>query len=179
MTDITSTVQIVLEEAGYVVWLASVDQITAVCFEDEAVMGFACVFGEPRDLLERWRSTETALLHRHAARFRAAEEKAWNVYAIFLCGKDGTEEETREIRGIDEDLERTRKIASCGLAGKEEVITALLPVLPIQYRPVLEGEDLTERLKKRITAIAPAAAEVALNEDVPAREVAALLGEKS
>lgn len=176
MTDMTATVQIVLEEAGYTVWLVSVDQLTAVCFEDEAVMGFVCVFAEAEELLSRWRSIESALLARHSARFRAAEEKAWNVYAIFLCGKDGTEEQTREIRRIDEDLERTRKIAACGLAGKEEVVTALLPVLPIQYRPLLEGEDLTARLKRRIAAIAPGAADVALDEAVPARDVAALLG---
>jgi hypothetical protein len=141
-------------------------------------MGFVCVFAEPEELLSRWSSTESSLLARYASHFRAAEEKAWNVYSIFICAKSGTEEQTREIRSIDENLERTRKIAACGLAGKEDVITALLPVLPIQYRPVLEGEDLTQRLKKRIAAIAPAAVDVALNEDVPAREVLPLLGSK-
>lgn len=119
---------------------------------------------------------QSALLARHALRFRAAEEKAWNVYSILLCAEQGKEEQTREIRRIEEDLERTRKIAACGLAGREDIVTALLPVLPIQYRPVLEGGDLTERLKRRIAAIAPAAVDVVLNEEVPAREVAALLG---
>jgi hypothetical protein len=176
MTDMIATVQIVLQEAGYGVWLAPVEQLIAVCFEDEAVMGFVCLFEEPKDLLLRWRSIESSLLARHASHFRTAEGKAWNVYSIFLCAKQGTEEQTREVRGIDENLERTRKIAACGLAGKEDVETALLPVLPIRYRPALEGEDLTERLKRRIAAIAPAAVNVALNEDVPAREVAALLG---
>jgi hypothetical protein len=93
-----------------------------------------------------------------------------------LCAKSGSEEQTNEIRRIDEDLERTRKIAACGLVGNDDVLTALLPVLPIQYRPVLEGEDLTQRLKKRIAAIAPAAVDVALNENVPARDVLPLLG---
>jgi len=178
MTDMTVTVQIVLEEAGYAVWLAPAEELTAVCFEDDAVMGFVCVFVEPEHLLLRWRSIESALLVRHASRFRAAEEKAWNVYSIFLCPKQGTEEQTSEIRRIDEDLERTRKIAACGLAGKADIITALLPVLPIQYRPILEAEDLTERLKKRIASIAPAAVDVALNDAVPASEVVPLLGQQ-
>ena len=178
MTDITAIVQIVLEEAGYSVWLVSVDQQTSVCFEDEAVMGFACIFANAEELLSRWHSLKSTLLNRHAARFRAAQDKAWNVYAVFLCGQESSEDQAREIRAIDENLERTRKIAACGLSGKEDVVTALLPILPIQYRPLLETEDLTERLRKRIAAIAPSVADVALNEDVAARDVAALLGAK-
>jgi hypothetical protein len=176
MSEMIPTVQIVLEEAGYAVWLSPIDQETAVCFEDEAVMGFVCVLAEPQRLLSRWRSIESALLARHASRFRTAEDKAWNVYSIFLCPKQGTEEETTEIRRIDEDLERTRKIGACGLAGKADIVSALLPILPIQYRPILEGEDLTERLKRRIASIAPAAVDVALNDAIPPTEVVPLLG---
>src|SRR2546423_3125142 len=143
MTDVIATVQIVLEDAGYSVWLEPIEQLTVVCFEDEAVMGFVSVFAEPKELLARWKSIESALLARHSSRFRVAEEKAWNVYSIFLCSKEGTEEQARDIRRIDEDLERTRKVAACGLAGKENVTTVLLPVLPIQYRPLLEDEDIT------------------------------------
>jgi hypothetical protein len=176
MTDITTSVQIILQEAGYATWLVPVEQITAVCFEDAAVMGFACAFDEPEWLLQSWRSVESVLLTRHAPRFREAEDKAWNVYSIFLCPKSASEEASREIRRIDEDLERTRKIAACGLVGHEAIVTALLPVLPIQYRPRLEEEDLTERLKKRIASIAPAAANVALDDNVPPGDVVRLLG---
>ena len=176
MTDITSSVQIILQEAGYATWLVPVEQITAVCFEDAAVMGFVCVFDEPESLLRSWRSVESVLLARHAPRFREAEDKAWNVYSIFLCPKSASEEASREIRRIDEDLERTRKIAACGLVGHEAIVTALLPVLPIQYRPRLEEEDLTDRLKKRIASIAPAAANVALDDNVPPADVVRLLG---
>jgi hypothetical protein len=109
MTEITSTVQIVLQEAGYATWLVPTEQHTAVCFEDDALMGFACIFDEPSRLLQGWRSVEATLLTRYAPWFREAEDKAWNVYSIFLCAKLGTDVETREIRRIDEDLERTRK----------------------------------------------------------------------
>ena len=52
MTEITSTVQIVLQEAGYATWLVPTEQHTAVCFEDDALMGFACIFDEPSRLLQ-------------------------------------------------------------------------------------------------------------------------------
>jgi hypothetical protein len=176
MTDITSSIQIILQEAGYKTWLVPVEQHTAVCFEDAAVIGFASIFEEPGSLLKSWRSVETTLLTRHAPRFREAEDKAWNVYSIFLCAKSANEDVAREIRCIDEDQERTRKIVACGLASHESIVTALLPILPIQYRPRLEEGDVTERLKKRIASIAPAVTNVALDEDVPPSDVVRLLG---
>ena len=84
MTDLISTLQIVLQEAGYKTWLASVERLTTVCFEDEAIMGFACVFGDAKSLLDQWRTVEGALLNRYAPRLREAEDKAWNVYSVFL-----------------------------------------------------------------------------------------------
>lgn len=176
MTDMTSTVNIILQEAGYETWLVPVDHLTAVCFEDDAVMGFVCSFAEPGVLLQRWRGVESVLLTRYAPRFREAEEKAWNVYCVFLCGKVASENETREIQRIEEDLERTRKIAACGLVGREDIVTAVLPLLPIQHRPHLESEDLTERLKRNIAAVAPAVVDVALDDSIPPTEVVRLLG---
>jgi hypothetical protein len=176
MTEINATVQIVLEEAGYATWLVLVEEFTTICFEDDAVMGFATVFDEPATLLQRWPAVESLLLGRHAPRFREAQEKAWNVYSVFLCPKIGSAGETRQIRRIEEDLEKTRKLAGCGLIGREEIVTTLLPILPIQSRPRLEGEDLTDRLKKRIATIAPVVVNVALDENVAPEEVVRLLG---
>lgn len=179
MTDITSTVQIVLQEAGYATWLFSSEDLTAIGFEDDAVMGFVGIFEDASSLLTRWRKIETNFLTRHAPRLRDAPEKAWNVYSIFLCAAAASPDQAREIRRIDEDLEQTRKLAACGLVGQEGIVAALLPLLPIQSRPRLESEDLSERLKKRIAAIAPAAIEVALDERVPPSEVVRLLGTPS
>ena len=176
MTDLISTLQIVLQDAGYQTWLASVDHITAVGFEDDAVMGFACAFDDAQSLLDHWRPVEAALLNRYAPRFREAQDKAWNVYSIFLSGAQANEDQTREVRQIEEDLERTRKLAACGLAGHDDVVLALLPVLPIQYRPRLDNEDLTERLRKRIATIAPAAAEAVLDDKIAPAEVVRMLG---
>jgi hypothetical protein len=174
--DLTSTVQIILQETGYRTWLMSLDGMRPVCFEDNAVMGFVVVFQKPAKLIKQWQPTETALLSRHAAALRRAEDKAWNVYSVFLCAASADDVEMRKVRQIEENLERTRKIAACNLAGHDDVVSALLPVLPIQYDPRLEGEDLTERLRRRIASFAPAAADAALNEAIPPEDVVRLLG---
>ena len=181
MTDLRSPVQIVLQDAGYQTWLALIGSDTAIIFEDDAVMGFVCIFDDVTSLLQRWRDMETALLGAHAPALRRGGEKAWNVYCVFLCSDALDEVRGREVRWIEEDLERTRKIAACGLQNREQIINALLPLLPIQYQPVLDSEefDLTHRLKRRIADIAPLAGDAVLNEGVPAVEVVRILGAQS
>lgn len=176
MIDLFSSVQVVLREAGFTMRLTSVDRSPIACFEDDTLMGFACVFDDPAGLLTRWKTTEMSLLTRHAASLRAAGEKAWNVYCIFLCGSAVDSTLNRQVRWIEEDLERTRKIAACGLASREDLVRALLPVLPLQHQPALRQEDATERLQRRIRAITPKAWNIVLDEAVSAAEVVRLLG---
>ena len=176
MIDLLSTMQVVLRDAGFSTRLTSVDRSSIVCFEDDALMGFGCVFEDPGGLLTRWKATETSLLTRYAPSFRAAAEKAWNVYCLFLCGAAADPIQNREVRWIEEDLDRTRKVAACGLASREDLLRALLPVLPLQYQPVLRAEDVTERLQTRIRSIAPRASHVVLDQAVSPAEVVRLLG---
>jgi len=178
MSDLKSTVQLVLQEAGYQTWQTSLDGTSAIAFEDEAVMGFACVFEDVPTMLKRWRDLETTLLARHAQSLQKAGQKTWNVYSLFLCSGRAQEPELRQVRWIEEDLERTRKIAACGLTAREEVVTALLPLLPLQYQPLLDSEDLdlTRRLRKRIAAIAPSAADAVLDDAVSPAAVVRILG---
>lgn len=176
MTDLLSSLQIVLQEAGYETWLTPVDRFTAVCFEDEAVIGLATVFDDVASLLDRWRGIEAALLSRFAPRLREAEDKAWNVYSLFLTSASADESQARTLSQLEEDLEQTRKIAASGLNDRETIVAAILPVLPLQYRPRLDKEDLAERLRTRIATIAPAAAQAALDDSVPPADVVLLLG---
>ena len=178
MTDLKSSLQVVLQDAGYQTWLGSLDDLEAIGFEDDAAMGFAHVFENPVIMLTRWRELETKLLTRHALSLQKGGEKTWNVYSVFLCTETGTADQLREIRWIEEDLERTRKITGCGLANTSDVVTALLPLLPLQYQPQLDSEDfdLTQRLLKRIVNIAPAAADAALDKRISPSEVVRLLG---
>jgi hypothetical protein len=177
MTDLKSTVQVVLQDAVYETWLLSVDGLPTIGFEDNAVMGFVCLFEDAATLLRRWRDLETKLLTVHASSLQKAGEKTWNVYSVFLCSS-ADDTQLREIRWIEEDLERTRKIAASGLSTRDEIVRALLPLLPIQRQPLLDSEDfdLTQRLRKRFASIAPDAANAVLDETVTPAEVVRLLG---
>jgi hypothetical protein len=177
MIDLLSTVQVVLREAGFTTRLISGDRSPVVCFEDDALIGFGCVFSDPGELLTTWKAKEMSLLKQNALSFRAAGEKAWNVYCLFLCGSGADQVQSRQVRWVEEDLERTRKIAACGLASRGDLVRALLPILPLQYQPILQAEDVTERLQRLIRTIAPKASDVALDETVSAAEVVRLLGE--
>jgi hypothetical protein len=176
MIDPLSNMQLVLGEAGFETRLSAIEGIKVVCFEDEVVTGFGCSFKDPTTLLAQWKSTEMSLLTRYAPSLRAAGEKAWNVYSIFLCTAPANRSQNRQVCWIEENLERTRKIVGCGLASREDVVRALLPLLPLQFRPVLGPEDVTERLQARIRTIEPRVSDVALDRSVPAMEVVRLLG---
>lgn len=168
--------QVVLKEADFETRLTTIDNLKVVSFEDRALLGFGCVFESPNDLLENWNATERAFLVRYAPKIRASTDKAWNVYSVFLCGRIADDIQSRQVRQMEEDLERTRKIAACGIAARDDLVQTLLPLLPLQYSPILKTEDTTERLKSRIAQIAPNTENVVLNDTVPPTEVVRLLG---
>jgi hypothetical protein len=177
MIDMISTVQIVLREAGFSTRLLAVERITVVCFEDDALVGFCSAFDSIQELLRDWRAREMSILRRFSTNFHAAGDKAWNVYSAFLCSASPDSETGRKVRWIEEDLERTRKIAACGVASHDDVVHAFLPVLPLQYQPALLSQDTTERLQKRIGLIAPSAVKSALDPNMPESEVVRQIGE--
>lgn len=179
MIDLLSSTQILLRDAGFTTHLTSVDNFPSVSFEDDALVGFGSAFSSPTDLLARWKLIETAILTRYSQSLRTAGEKAWNVYVVLLCSEVADPIVNRQVCWIEEDLERTRKIAACGLASREDLVRALLPLLPLQYQPALQVESVTDRLQRRIGFIAPAASAIALDDSVPASEVVSLLGEKT
>jgi hypothetical protein len=178
MIDLLSISQVLLREAGFGVRLSSIQRSPIVCFEDNALIGFCACFDSPHQVISSWRNHEDEILARFAPSFRAAGDKAWNVYCVFLSTAPANAVETREIGWIEEDLERTRKISACGISSREDLIQVLLPVLPIQYQPVLLHENATERLKKRIRDIAPSTEQVALDPAISATEVVRLLGSR-
>ena len=177
MTDLVSNIHIILQDAQYDSWDVSFGNLQAVAFEDEALMGFVCVFEDIHTLITGWLAAETALLGRFASRLRGAGEKSWNLYCVFVTAARPSDDERRTIRWIEENLERTRKIASAGLLTREDVTTALLPVLPIVSKPVLIHEDPNQRLRRRIAAIAPGSEEAALDPKIAPRDIVRLLGE--
>lgn len=178
MIDVLSPVQVILRSAGFLVRLETLAKAPLVCFEDDAILGFCYSFDQPQDLIEKWKAVEGEILTRFAPHIRGAGDKAWNVYSVFLCPSPANSSQKRAINWIEEDLDRTRKIAGCGIANREDLIRLMLPVLPIQYQPALEQIDLTDRLRRRIGDISPKAAEVALDEATSPTEVVRLLGDR-
>lgn len=178
MTDLKPILQALLQDAGYQTWLVVLDKHEAVVFEDEATMGFACMFETASNLFKEWQNLEAKFLMNFSLALKKAGEKTWNVYSVFLCTTSCPENEARAIRWIEEDLQRTRKVTGIVANGRGDVVTALLPLLPLQYQPRLDTDDfdLTERLKRRIGSIAPAAEQAALDQSVAPTEVVRLLG---
>jgi hypothetical protein len=178
MTDLKSPLQALLQDSGYQTWLVPLDGHEIIVFEDDAVMGFVCIFEHVDILLKQWRELETKLLVKHGPALKKAGEKTWNVYSVFLCPENAPSTELREVRWIEEDLDRTRKLTGCALATREDLTTALLPLLPLQYQPRLDREDfdLVQRLQKRIASIAPMASNAVLDRTIVPSEVIRLLG---
>lgn len=177
MIDILSSSQLLLRDAGFSTRLRNVDGAQTICFEDEALIGFCSVFETVGELVTGWRSRELSTLRQFAPSLQGAGDKAWNVYFAFLSGDAPEADQVRQVRWIEEDLERTRKIAACGIGSREDIVKAFLPVLPLQHQPQLQMEDATERLKKRIASVAPKAADAALDPDIAVGEVIRLIGE--
>jgi|SRR5581483_1158433 len=178
MTDLKSQLQAILQDSGYNTWLTGFDDLEIVGFEDDAVMGFACVYENVDTLLKEWRSLESKILKKHAPALLKAGEKTWNVYFVFLTSGPATQPQQRKVRWIEENLEKTRKITGCQVSTRDDLVQVLLPLLPIQYQPQLDTEDfdLKQRLRKRIAGIAPNLQDAALDEHVSPSEIIRLLG---
>lgn len=179
MIDLLSTAQVLLKDAGYDVRLAEVQKSVVASFEDATIVGFCSLFETPAQLISKWRTQETEILTRFAPNFRSAGEKAWNVYCIFICAEPATEGEARQVSWIEEDLDRTRKIAGCGISTRDELVRHLLPVLPLQHQPELPETDVTRRLEARIADIAPQAQHIVLDPEILPLEVVTVLGRRT
>jgi hypothetical protein len=179
MIDLLSATQVLLRDAGYAVRLSTIQKSPLVSFEDGTVIGFCSVFEQPAEVITKWRSRETEILTRFAPCFRAGGDKAWNVYCVFLCSVVPSKTESREIAWVEEDLNRTRKIAASGIRTRDELVRVFLPVLPFQYQPRLIENDFAKRLEVRIGEIAPRARAAALDLNLSPEEVVRFLGDRT
>lgn len=175
--DLAKEAEIVFRDAGYVTqqWLES--QVPMISFENETIIGFAHFFGSSNDLLHGWESAEEAALDRFRFLIRSAGEKAWNVYSIFLAPDDPTKASTVELMKIEENFRQTRKIAKGGITSNSGIVNALLPLIPIQNRPVLDEINLESRLKISLSEIHQDGASALLG-GASAKEIAQILAEK-
>jgi hypothetical protein len=177
MIHVLSTSLGILQESGYTARLSRQLSVDVLCFEDDSLIGCICDFPDPTALLSSWRGAEEAFLRANANRFRVAGEKAWNVYCVFLTVVEGDERRRREIKRIEEDLNRTRKLAMSGVSNKQLLTDTLLPLLPLQQKPVLETEDYEQRLRRRLARTVSPLVENAADESTNPEDIAKILRE--
>lgn len=175
MSVVGSHLHAIMQEAGFATWDTAHIRHEIVEFEDTALVGLAAIFASPEQLLTEWQAVEASFLAKHAQRLRLAGDKAWNVYCVLLSTGRASDESRRTTRWIEENLERSRKITACEVQTRDDVLTALLPLLPIVATPVLEAEDPSERLRRRIVSIAPGVEIAALDTAISPEEVARML----
>jgi hypothetical protein len=178
LTDVSTDIQDALRAAGYETWLGHAGT-ASIGFEDDSVMGFVVVFESAHALIGSWSVAESDLLMRYAPNLRRAGEKAWNVYLVLIAINASPPDEMREAKLIEENLERTRKIVHIGVTTRGDVMSALLPLLPIQATPLLEADNSEERFRRRIAAIAPGVEMLVLDDAVEPDQVVQALGRMS
>jgi hypothetical protein len=160
--------EIALRRAGYDTWPWSNGLVPVICFENDTVVGFVHVFADADDLHSRWLAAQATALDRHATALRRAGDKAWNVYSIFLTASSAPASIARAIERIEEDFTMTRKIARTGVVTAADVARALLPLLPIQSKPVLDTSNYGERLGVHLVDVQRRAVAAFLSEAKPA-----------
>lgn len=175
--DILTQAEIALRNAQYETWSWAGSFGKAISFESAAIMGFVHVFDSADALLGLWQDTQRSALARHAASFRGAGPKAWNVYSVFLTHQRAPSL-VRAIERIEEDFSHTRKIARTAVTAAEDVERALLPLIGIRAHPLLEASNFEERIRARLKDV-PLDAVTAFLNDTPATDVARILGAKS
>lgn len=175
MIDLLSVSHSILRDQGFSTRVIAIGRASALAFEDDSVLGFVHVFEHSVEIVEQWQGVEKQFLQSNSAQFRKANEKAWNIYSVFLSADDADSEEKRKIRWVEEDLRFTRKLTACGIQSRHDLLTALLPLLGLQKKPFLQGDAFRTRLHRRLQTIAGASTDAIINESVPPIEAARLL----
>lgn len=146
------TVASTLANAGFEV-VPDFELSNAILFENDTVLGFALYFDSAEQLERDWRQSLNSLINNHQFALRRSGEKAWNTYAVLLCGEVVSTSRKPALQAIEEDLSGTRKIVRSGVTGTYDVVLALLPVLPLQSAPELPVIDMQQEIRSRTTEL--------------------------
>jgi hypothetical protein len=147
--NIISEVSVILDQAGYKTKYAD-DNSDVLYFEDESLLGFVAVYPTIDELIANWKNHQDAFLIVNADKLRASVEKTWNAYSIYLTQDSGKEVSLKELLNIEENFSGTRKIARNDINTKDDIIQALLHILPIKKINIIQSQDFIKRLKDRV-----------------------------
>ena len=153
MIDILDASARVLAEARFQTTSARVGPRDVLAIEDATSLGFVFVYDDSDSLITNWQSDADAAVSNYQFGMRKAGLKAWNTYIILLAAGAADLAQTVALGAIEEDLRGTRKIARAGVTNISELHAALLPLLPIQSAPRLEGVDFLSEIRDRTTEL--------------------------
>lgn len=148
MTSLDDVVS-VLGAAGYAVRPGGDPSILAE-FEDAAVFGFVARYGSAAELLSRWKRDQETFIQRRVQNIRGAQEKRANLYAVFITSDVGKREEKRLVAAIEENFVASRKIVAAGVKSRQQLIDALLPLLPLQAFATISEANVDDRVQRRL-----------------------------
>jgi|SRR5947209_9935928 len=160
--EIALQLEILLRKAGYETWQSGPSFGSAIFFENPTVFGFANIFKSAEELVASWEQRQNGVLSRLTPALRGMGIKAWNMYSVLLSEADDPKLR-RQVQQLEEDFSLTRKLARINIRTSDDIVYAVLPLLPIQANPILANAHFGERLNARV-------------KDIPADVVHAFLG---
>ena len=142
----------ILADAGYSISRPVQDSLV---FEDQTILGFVRSFESVEALVESWHRDEERFVKERALSLRRDPSKAWNIYSVFLCSEQCPPFLKAQLGSIEEDFVATRKIAQAGIQDDADVVSALLPVLPLRGIPEVKVDSPFDRFISRARAVSP------------------------
>ena len=174
MTDLLHLAQDTLARAGYTVESANFGDRPALVFEDDTYLGFVVAYPDASALLDARHHDEREFLARYTPDLRAARDKAWNTYFVWLARDEPSLDEAAELDLLEEDLAGARKIAAAGLQTADDVDAALVNLYRLQTPPRLDRVDIPAEIAARTPELDPHAIEAFLS-DAPPEQVVSVL----
>lgn len=156
--DPLTTAQTKLSKVSYDTWQEP-DETDRVYFEDRSVFGMVTTYASVRHLIDEHQDRQDQFLQANENSLRSAgnQEKVWNAYTVHLTVGDYSEdnreraEQENKLFRIEENFRGTRKIARANVTDDEDIVEALLPLLPIQRKPKLAAEDYRKQLENELS----------------------------
>lgn len=165
-------VRSVLEGEGYQTYAPEPDA-SFFYFEDLSVIGQVQTPDTANEIIEHWESVQDTFLRTNAPKFLRDATKAWNLYTVMLTTDPGDKTVPARLFAIEEDFRGTRKIVRAGVLSRDDILSALAPLLPLQRLLVVGRPQARQRLAERLSLVHHALTPLTSNES--AESIAAAL----
>jgi hypothetical protein len=145
----------VLEFAGFATVLTRPDA-SYLDFEDVSIIGRLHVLESAEQILTTWQIVQDHFLSENAGALGRDVTKAWNLYTALLTSDTPDSDAEGRLFSIEDDFRGTRKIARGGIVSREDVVSALSPILPLQNILPVGVVDSKQQMIERLAGITPA-----------------------